>query len=460
MRALGLALLLLAGCTLDPKGQLDRAALKVRAAGLAGGAKLTVTATDSAGKAVDRSAPLSGQASLEVVYTAGSLASGPAEVAAVLYDGDGNEVGCAAASATAGPGAVVDLTLSAPTDNLNCGACGHACAAPNAVRHCVQSQCGPLECDPGHLDVDGAIDDGCEYACTPTGSEDDEASCTDGVDDDCDGKTDCADEGCWALARDCAFMACTGRQSFDCPTQTWSQCQANEGQEASVAACTNGADDDCDGKTDCADDGCNSVVRSCTFMACSGVQAWDCASNSWGSCQVNNGAEASPAACADGLDNDCDGLTDCDDPGCQNLSRTCTYQTCSGNQDWDCASNTWSACTVDQALEATVASCKDGIDNDCDGKKDCNDPGCQNIQVPCGSDICVAGVKTWICLTGLYGLCIPQVPLPESSGLLCSDGLDDDCDGKTDCQDSQCTGLKCATGKVCCADGTCAGACP
>src|SRR5262249_37012914 len=105
---------------------------------------------------------------------------------------------------------------------------------------------------------------------------------------------------------------------------------------------------------------------------------------------------------------------DCIDPDCQGLTRACQYQTCSGSQTWDCSTNAWSTCAVDDSLEATIASCKDNIDNDCDGKKDCNDPGCQNIEVPCGADVCAAGLKLWICLLDSFNVCLPYLPVAEN----------------------------------------------
>jgi hypothetical protein len=90
--------------------------------------------------------------------------------------------------------------------------------------------------------------------------------------------------------------------------------------------------------------------------------------------------------------------------------------------------------------ENDPASCSDGLDNDCDGKKDCDDSDCQNVSQPCGLDICAAGIKLWSCSLKLFGLCVPYIPVPENNALLCGNGLDDDCDGLSDCRDSSCTG--------------------
>jgi FtsP/CotA-like multicopper oxidase with cupredoxin domain len=64
-----------------------------------------------------------------------------------------------------------------------------------------------------------------------------------------------------------------------------------------------------------------------------------------GDCQPT---EPSETLCNDGVDNDCDGLTDGADPDCQ-------------------------ICTPTEDPEVT---CDDGVDNDCDGLTDGNDPDC------------------------------------------------------------------------------------
>ncbi|MBL8953160.1 MAG: hypothetical protein JNK82_20450 [Myxococcaceae bacterium] len=172
--------------------------------------------------------------------------------------------------------------------------------------------------------------------------------------------------------------------------------------------------------------------------------------------------ELTDVACSDGVDNDCDLRVDCNDVGCAGLTRDCTVASCGrmGTQSWSCATRTWSACAIDPAAEATTTACKDGIDNDCDGKLDCADERCNDISQSCGIDICAAGIKLWNCQLGIFNLlCLPYIPLAENNNLLCGNGADDDCDGKTDCLDNLCRGRTCGSGKVCCADGGCAPGC-
>jgi hypothetical protein len=74
------------------------------------------------------------------------------------------------------------------------------------------------------------------------------------------------------------------------------------------------------------------------------------ATATWGqaSCTVT---EAPEVTCNDTFDNDCDGLTDFDDPDCQ-------------------------VCTPDEP--GTELTCNDGNDNDCDGLTDDADGDCQS----------------------------------------------------------------------------------
>jgi hypothetical protein len=118
--------------------------------------------------------------------------------------------------------------------------------------------------------------------------------------------------------------------------------------------CFDSIDNDCDGFVDGADSDC---LPACLAQgdACSGD--FDCCSqNCKGgrnkSCKgapVCTPTELPETSCMDGLDNDCDGLTDGSDPDCP------------------------SSCEPTQVSES---SCSDGLDNDCDGFIDGADPDC------------------------------------------------------------------------------------
>ena len=91
-------------------------------------------------------------------------------------------------------------------DPDNCGECGRSCPyPPNAEPICAGARCY-FQCLPGHYDVDGDPDNGCESTtCEPTGEE-----VCDLRDNDCDGKVD---EGipkdtiasCGPLCETCSF---------------------------------------------------------------------------------------------------------------------------------------------------------------------------------------------------------------------------------------------------------------
>ena len=166
------------------------------------------------------------------------------------------------------------------------------------------------------------------------------------------------------------------------------------GAENAPGACADRVDNDCNGFFDCADPACASV--------CQPVDA---------GC-VRTGNEDDNAQCGDGRDNDCDGFTDCVDFSCR-MNPAVTL------------------CAVDAGCvpfpENSNGACTDGRDNDCDGFLDCNDFDCSRATsvTVCPRD---AGIDTGACL-----------PSPENTNGACTDGRDNDCDGFLDCNDFDCT---------------------
>jgi hypothetical protein len=145
-------------------------------------------------------------------------------------------------------------------------------------------------------------DDDCSFVCGE--------NCTDGIDNDRDGKVDCADEGC-------------------------------DGQCAEV--CDDGRDNDGDGMTDCLDPGdCGSVC---------------------------------PESCDDDVDNDNDGATDCLDSDC---TSTCDndsdgyFSVDLGGDDCDDANPN---------VHPGVQEVCDGYDDDCNGLTDGEDPNVYGADV-------------------------------------------------------------------------------
>lgn len=261
----------------------------------------------------------------------------------------------------------------------------------------------------------------------------------------------------------------------------YSQCQG----ESTVDTCTDGYDDDCDGNTDCADDGCATLpacIRACCFATSSCLNLWvedctalgglpgavgsTCAATQCfptgacclgtGGCQngvsptaCQNGGGSylgfastcqnfeSGAKCHDGLDNDCDGAADCADSDCS------TGPSCTG------------ACCY------PLGSCTEGISDDfCTtggGTYQGNGTSCSGVSCPqpegaccttsggcaelIGMDCQVVPNSAW---AGPFTTCLDSFPAQELSGSTCCDNFDNDCDGAADLDDDDCTGVVCS----------------
>ncbi len=159
--------------------------------------------------------------------------------------------------------------------------------------------------------------------------------------------------------------------------------------------CNDGIDNDCDGLTDAADPSCAAPQETCD----------------------------------NGIDDNLNGLIDCEDPQCNGFvygPTSCGVGACSASGQEVCQTPD----IIDTCQEGTPsgegpfddATCTDGIDNDCDGATDAADPDC-------------------------------AAP-PE----VCDNGVDDNGNGLVDCEDPQCDGFMdgaCSTGLPgVCADGT------
>lgn len=166
----------------------------------------------------------------------------------------------------------------------------------------------------------------------------------------------------------------TGFGYFD-----WSKATLNTPSEA---ICSDALDNDLNAKVDCTDSAC--------------FGAANCVEN------IANGN------CADGLDNNGNGLTDC-----QEIAPTAclTHPSCA-------------------ETPANGAKCGDGLDNDGDGQIDCLDAGCAGFAGPpavCGPSIGEAAALN------------PVPPnLPLGPAVACSDTIDNDSNGQSDCDDSSC----------------------
>ena len=291
-----------------------------------------------------------------------------------------------------------------------------SCALTDGICAGATKSCGG---DVGWLDC-GAT----EYG---DGWESDETTC-DAVDNDCDGTTD---EGCTCAP---GTMQACGSDVGVCMagTQTctdaaeWGPCMGDVGP---MGESCNGDDDDCDGT---ADEAADLTAPLCPLQVgvCAGSRRACTGAGGWGACAgtASYGAsyEASEVAC-DGLDNDCDGVTD---EGCDCLAGdtqpcgtdvgACT----SGLQT--CTAGTWGAC----AGEVTpVAETCNGMDDDCNGSVD------DGVTGPiCGLTAGVCSGSRQVCTGGAFAACGGTASYGasyEATETTC-DGLDNDCDAVTD----------------------------
>ena len=102
--------------------------------------------------------------------------------------------------------------------------------------------------------------------------------------------------------------------------------------EPTETSCFDSLDNDCDETTDCPDTDCDGVVGASTVCGvgiCASTGNLTCS----GGAEVDTCTEGAPgtegsagdASCSDELDNDCDGLTDADDPDCQETTQCSDY---------------------------------------------------------------------------------------------------------------------------------------
>lgn len=179
--------------------------------------------------------------------------------------------------------------------------------------------------------------------------------------------------------------------------------------------CDNGVDDDGDGQSDCDDLDCHTACHQENDCG-NGIDddhdgVADCRD---GDCYWDCRYERN---CADSNDNDSDGLVDCADPDCASVCGL-TENDCSNGRDDD--GDGFADCRDDDCRWATdcnedwMGGCDNGLDDDGDGWTDCVDPSCR-WDSPCNTR-----------------------SNEGDTAAHCNDGLDNDGDGTVDCADPGC----------------------
>lgn len=331
-----------------------------------------------------------------------------------------------------------DEDVNLCTSVTDCGRCGGTCVVIHGSPACIHdgagtcdstnTHCSIQNCDddngdgsPDWWDLDKSYATGCEYHCIISngGVE----ICGDGLDNDCDGKIDDADD----LSGDKQLgVACTGSTQGACAAA------GHEGKTTCVGnkvVCT-GADviqpsqlpEICDG----IDNDCNGIIDDALTDVggtCGTSSLYPC---SLGTKQCVNGAIVCVGAVepgieyCNGLDDDCNGKVD-DNPVDSRAS--CGHPTVGACQSGIQTCNA-GAIMCTGGIEPKVETCN-GIDDDCNGIVDDNIATVGSACGPSNAAPCRFG--TWQCNNGQMA-CVGSV---EPQAELC-DGVDNNCDGQVD----------------------------
>ncbi len=189
--------------------------------------------------------------------------------------------------------------------------------------------------------------------------------------------------------------------------------------ENTIALCSDGIDNDGNGVKDCDDPNCHT-----TGSAGYGPGNTVCAST-----------EDNDYVCNDGIDNDGNGYIDCNDNSCKN-GKNVTVCSCQRSVNEDGTQITEGSIITRYVLSETgetqsisVNTCMDGEDNDCNGYIDCSDNACKKSTDP----EVIAYCQGQICADRGQG-CLAA----ENTLAACSDGVDNDMNGYIDCKDKGC----------------------
>ena len=316
-----------------------------------------------------------------------------------------------------------------------CDALDNDCDAATDETFSLGGPCGVGQCADGQVECN-ASGDGTRCDSVPAAVQGEDGSDVASSDEVCDGAdNDCdsvEDEG-FGLGGLCGVGDCAGG-AIEChPTNTGATiCSTMPASEQGVDGSTpafsgevcDGDDNDCDGDDD---EGLGDGV--CGVGECEHVVD-NCVEGVGGVCDPLLGASAEVC---DGLDNDCDGLTDADDEDlvldelCEDQDGVCLNSLKPATL---CNAGEWDPCAgADYALhsgsyEDTTETLCDDLDNDCDGDTD-EELG----SAPCGVGECEHEVDN--CVDGQPGVCDPFAGVADET----CDGLDNDCDGSTDADD-------------------------
>ncbi len=382
-----------------------------------------------------------------------------------------------------------DTTVKAVVDLVCvCEPVQGTCAPVDEIMHNdVDDDCDGKtdECD-SELDCDdknGCTQDFCVFEQCQHPHWPDTTQCDDM--NPCTSNDACLDGVCAGIGRDCSSLdgvcirGVCNRQSGECelmqeedlsPCEDGLFCTVDDYCQSGV--CVEGGWRDCEDDELCTRDICIENERACRHI--------------WGHKPSAEGL-ADEISCADGEDNDCDGLVDTEDPDCLvcetdgdcSDDNPCTLKSCedgvcltsvtneSGSCEDDlfctegevcvdgaCRGN-WRECVASDTCHLSVClediglcgeqqkedgeTCDDGLF--CTVQDNCQAGICQGAERTCeDGDICTLDA----CDEGLKECTHDHQEIPGAEGpageATCGNDIDDDCDGKTDDFDEDCGG--------------------
>ncbi|MCD6414791.1 MAG: hypothetical protein J7L23_04170 [Candidatus Diapherotrites archaeon] len=326
-------------------------------------------------------------------------------------------------------------------DGTSCGTgkicCSGKCSSPACSKSsdcgtntsCTTYTCSnPDTCSAKCNEVTKDCSD-CSCSCgdyTSTGNEAD-VSCTDDIDNDCDSFVDCDDSDCAgnpACGGTCTSDGGTCTQDSDCCS---GKCDSETGKCFSCASCsgvsacsnqeTNECESQCGASQECDDKQVDStgisgntcyICSDCTYSGDTTVGSCTCGATNCANGYCGAGTTCYyGVTCSIGQWNYTNTCSTADSCGTNTLitGKTCSASGCSAGTTYTCSSSSHTNCqskscggktyycTYDGSSwawrtskpEESIAAgnCNDGVDNDCNGKTDPSDPGCFDADIYC-----------------------------------------------------------------------------
>lgn len=234
---------------------------------------------------------------------------------------------------------------------------------------------GVVDMGTGTTDMGTSTMDMSSMTCEMTAANEDTlALCSDGCDNDGNTYADCNDFGCCDVLTGCGPTTTCGRPDDGGVVNA---CDGGSTMENTIAACTDGCNNDGDAFADCDDFDC------CSLVACGAGTS--CGDRDGGSVVVTCGGELvhenTIETCSDGCSNDGNRYVDCEERSCCGIDGLeCGPSTFCGTHDTPSTS-----CTGAIVPENTAERCADECSNDEDPFVDCDDYDCCDV-VECGSE--------------------------------------------------------------------------